>query len=267
MRFLALTLALILPTTSWADQIDDLFVALSGPASVGILRDEGLANMVEMEQAFLGGPGGARWDRAIAQVYDRERMEARMRAGFRAGLQGVDTAPLLAFYQGPIGTRLVAVELSARQAFLVLGVEEDARAAWRANPTTVHAAQIDAFIVLNDLIERNVTGALNSNHAFLIALAQGAPELETRTEPEILRDVWAEAEGIRADTDEWMHAFLSMAWTPLSAEDVAAMMTLSQTPQGLALNQALFVGFDAMFEEVSAMIGVAVAAMFSEQEL
>jgi len=267
MRILCLILALILPTASWADQIDDLFAALQGPASVSILRDEGMANAAEMEQWMLGRPTSARWARGLESVYDVTRMETRMRAGFRTALEGVDIAPLLAFYRGPIGSRMVALELSARQAFLLSEVEEDARATWRQGDGGPHATAIDDFIRQNDLIERNVTGALNSNHAFLVALAQGAPDLETRTEPEILRDIWDEADGIRADTDEWMHAFLTMAWAPLSPQDVAAVMTLSNTPEGQALNHALFAGFDVMFEEVSHLTGLAIAGLLGEQDL
>lgn len=268
MRLLAAVLALLitaLPMQADNAQITRLYELMRVAHSVEILRDEGFGFALDSESSLFEGQTSGNWSRAVDQVYDLARLEALVHAGFVEALQGVDLAPLFAFYESEAGARVVELELTARRAFMSPDVEQMAREAWSANPEAgMHAAMIADFIKVNDLIERNVIGAMNSNFKFLRALSIGQPDL---TEVQILSDVWAEEEYLREDTREWMFAFLTMAYAPLSTAEMQANLALWQSKQGRALNSALFVGFDRMFEQISEDLGAAAARMLLEQEL
>ena len=75
---------------------------------------------------------------------------------------------MIAFFEGPLGRRVVELELSARRALLDEDVEAASRTALEARRADDDPLldRLEAFISVNDLIESNVVGALNSNIAF-----------------------------------------------------------------------------------------------------
>ena len=57
-----------------------------------------------------------------------------------------------------------------------------------------------------------------------------------------------------------------MAYDPLAPDDLEAYAAFYRTEAGQALNQAMFSAFNQMFEEISYLLGQAVAQhMLSEQ--
>ena len=81
--------------------------------------------------------------------------------------------------------------------------------------------------------------------------AGGAP----RDEGEMLAEVWGQEDQVRADTEAWLFPFLALAYQPLSDAELKAYVAFSASPEGQRLNRALFAGFDAVFEAVSADLG------------
>ena len=268
MRFvlaMAAVIAWAFPAWAGADRIQELYDLMHVRTAVEIMAEEGMFYALDSEEVLFDGPAAGDWGAALTAVYDPDRLEGIVRAGFEQGLAGADLTPLIAFFDTPTGQKVVALELSARRAFLARDVEQMARETWRQNPTGLaHSAAISRYIEVNDLIERNVTGSMNANMRFLRAFNAGNTDL---SESDILSDIWAEEDRMRADTVEWMNAFLSMAYAPLEADEMQANLELWQSQAGQALNNALFLGFDRMFEQVSEELGMVAAGILTQQEL
>ena len=58
-----------------------------------------------------------------------------------------------------------------------------------------------------------------------------------------------------------------MAYRPLSDDEIAAYTALSETPEGQALNTALFATYDAMFVTISRDLGLAAAQFMAGEDI
>ena len=285
---LALVLALILPLvlalgswparaegTSQSQRVAALMEVMGLDEIIAIMREEGLAYGEELGAEMLSGGGGATWNMLVDRIYDVDKMGLLVEQQFIASFGAADTDPLIAFFEGGTGGQIVALEIAARRAFMDAEVEEAAREAFRAvesdltadSPRAIdpHLSAIEAYIEANDLIGFNVMGALNANMLFYRGLVEGGA-LEM-TEAEIVSDVWAQEEDTRAETREWIYAFLMLAYEPLEPAQINAYADLSLTPSGRAMNRALFEAFDLMYGELSRALGVAVAGQMLGEEL
>ena len=148
-------------------------------------------------------------------------------------------------------------------------VEEAARATWALMPEEDpdRAGRIEAFVEVNDLVDENVEGALNANLAFLRGLDDGGAFPEPMPEDELLAQVWASEPEVRAEMEGWLGGFLSLAYEPLEDEALDAYIAFSESPEGQALNRALFDGFDAMYRGLSGELGRATAAQIAGQDI
>lgn len=233
--------------------------------TVEVLRDEGLAYALDNREIILGRSGSeTEWRTAMEAVYDLERHQAAVRAAFIAALSEETASALIAPLREAAVQKAIGLELSARRAFLAPGVEETAREAWRGDGGGAHVAAIAAIIEANDLVDRNSSAALNASFLFLRALA--GPD-GMALEEQILADVWASEEETRAETGEWLGAFMALAYAPLNTAEMAAYAALWQSEAGRALNAALFEGFEPMFTEAAVGIGRAAAALLVRSEL
>ena len=76
---------------------------------------------------------------------------------------------------------------------------------------------LDRFAEANDLIEENVSGALNSNLAFYRGMSEGGAFTGAEmTEEEMLSEVWSQEDDIRAETAGWLYPFLMLAYESVS---------------------------------------------------
>ncbi|MEL6509188.1 MAG: hypothetical protein AAFQ32_05325 [Pseudomonadota bacterium] len=259
---------LLLPGAARADT-DALYDAMGLDRIVDVMRAEGLVYGAEMATDFLNGMGGPDWDRAVDDIYDTNKMTATLKTAFDDAMGDTDTAPLIAFFNSEVGSEIVALEISAREALLDDAVDEASR-------TQLEAALADddprltlirSYIDANDLVESNVVGALNSNYAFYSGLVDGGAFPFDMTEDQIIRDVWEQEQEIRAETEEWIQSYLLMAYQPLSDAQIESYITLSKTPEGAALNRALFESFNTMFTEISRALGLAASIYMGGQEL
>ncbi|TCO72541.1 DUF2059 domain-containing protein [Rhodovulum euryhalinum] len=263
---------LALPLPARADPpegFDALMRALALDDLVAIVREEGLGYGVEIEDEMFPGRGGDRWDAAVAQIYDGGRIGTELRDTLAGELSGADLGPLVEFFGSETGARIVSLELSARRALLDDEVEKGSleRLEEMQADGDPRLDLIERFVEANNLIEANVAGALNSNYAFYTGLADGRAFDFEMTEEQMLEDVWGQEPEIRDETREWLFSYLAMAYAPLSDETLEEYIALSETPEGAALNAALFAGFDVAFTRISRELGLAAATFIAGQDI
>lgn len=236
---------------------------------VQIVEAEGRRMALDADADLLGRPGGAPWRRRVEAIYDPDRLQAEAVAAMQSALPPRYLKALVAFYQDDAMQVIVSRELAVRRAFLDRSVEEKARRDWLSGRAlTSHEAAIFHFVEVNDLVERNVVGTLNANYAFLQALTDTHPEVSERlTEGEILSQVWSQEVEIRRDTSEWLYAFLTTAYDPISDDDLNRYVGFSETEAGRALNQAMFDAFDKVYLRLSTDLGRAVSQISAERAL
>jgi len=238
---------------------------------IDVMRIEGRENALGVDADLLSGQGGAAWLVTVDKVYD----PAKLRATFEAGLaRELDDAPevradMKAFFGSELGKRIVALEVAARRSLLDDQAEAAAKAIWdKAFGHKSHrAVQIERFAQINDLIESNVTGALNSNLAFFRGLSAGGAFEQQMPEDEMLSQVWSQENAIRTDTAEWLYPFLMMAYEPLTDAEFDKYITFSKTKSGKKVNAAIFAAFDAMFVQLSQALGASAAQMMAGEDI
>jgi len=268
LRPIALTLCLALAAPAAAQDAADRLLDLVGmPRMIEVMQEEGLDYGADLAADMLPGGTSGGWSSTVARIYDRSLMEQTVRQGFDAEIGDTDLAPLVAFFDSAEGRRIVELEVSARRAMMEDSVEDAARADYlqRVGEGDDRLALVERFVDANDLIEANVVGALNSNYSFYRGLVQGGA-LEM-SEAEMLDDVWSQEDETRGDTREWLYGFLLLAYGPLEDAALEAYVALSMTPEGRAMNRALFAGFDRMYAEISYALGLAVAREMQSEEL
>lgn len=159
------------------------------------------------------------------------------------------------------------MELAARREMIDDDVESAAREAFQGldGSADPRLALLDAFVDANDLLESNVVGALNASYEFYLGLADGGAI--AMSEDEILAEVWSQEPDTRADSREWLYAYLLMAYAPMSDAALGDYIDMSSTPEGRAMNRALFAGFNGMYDQISYALGRAAARQMIAQEL
>lgn len=233
----------------------------------GILHDEGIQFGSTLNAEWLDGQGGPGWSQQVAAIYDHERISEGIRAGLEPKLEGDVLEDAITFFASDLGQKIITLENSARRAMGDEAVEEQARAQYvaRKDSSDAQLVQINRMIDAGDLINRNVTSALNSNYQFLRALVDG--DVYVMSEDELLEDVLSERDAITDDTAIWLGAFLSLAYSPLTLEELTAYADFSETAAGRALNNGFFAGFDPLYEDISYALGRAMALNMAAEEL
>ena len=238
---------------------DELWDVLRMDELVDVMAEEGRAYGTDLAQQLFERGGGPTWDARVAGLYDAGHMAAEVRPLFAASFAGVDTAPLEQFFSSELGARIVGYELEARRALLDPEVEAAAAegyAALRENDPQ-RDALIGDFIQVNDLLETNVASSLTFTYAFNLGLVHGG--MEDMTDAEALEDAWDQEATVRDDTLHWLEAQLSVAFAPLSEDEVRRYVELSGTESGETLNAALFQAFEPTFTRIARGLGAAVA--------
>ncbi len=258
----------------WAqptDQVkaDQLLEALGMPEMIEIMREEGLAYGETLAVDMLPGGPSEQWDMAVSAIYDTQTMYEEVRGAFAEAIAGDDIDAMLAFFTSQPGEKIVDLEVSARRALLDDAVEEASKesAAIAMMDETARYLMVKEFVEVNDLIEANVVGSLNSSYAFYTGLIDGGAMPAGVTAETALQDVWAQEPDVRSDTTEWVYSFLLMAYQPLSDAELEAYIAFSKTEAGQDMSDALFAAFDGMFEDISRGLGLASSRFMISQEL
>ena len=263
---------LVFPMSAQADvppRVAGLIEALRYDDLVRIMREEGLGYGETLEADLFPGQGGALWDDTVSDIYAADRMIDVVAEALDAGMSDDAIASAQAFFTSDQGARILELELSARDAFQDTAVEEMAEMAYAAAAEDPDAffEQVTTFIEINNLIEANVLGGMNSNAAFYLGLSDGGAMGGAMTEQDILADVYSQQDDIRADTTEWAYSYLLMAYRPLPEADLAAYIAFSESDAGQAMNAAMFEGFDTLFVDISRALGLASARFMAAEEL
>lgn len=270
---LLLCLALWAPVPARAQPVDPerLLEVMRIDDILSVMQREGLSYASDLDLELLEGRGGSDWQRQVARIYDEDRMRSAFAAGFGAAIEGQGGVAAAAegFFGSDLGQQILSLEISAREAMLEDAIDAAAREA--AGRMLAEGGdrpdQIAEFIAANDLMEQNVVSGLNASLAFYRALVQSGGLPYELPEADLMAQVWASEPELRSETRDWMYAFLGMAYAPLSAEELDAYIAYSRTPEGQALNRALFAGFDAMFLMISEALGRAAGDRLSALDL
>lgn len=233
---------------------------------IAITRTEGLADADEMSQDMLGRPADAGLLEQMERIYDVTRMTETVMQHLEE-LGDADIEVAITYFQTDAALQITELEVAARRAMMDEEVEQSARRAWveAASERPELVDRIEQVSRVNDLVERNVSGALNSNLRYFQGLADG-DGLEL-TEEEILTLVWAQEEDIRAETESWLGGYFLLAYEPLEAQDLDRYIAFWASPTGQAVNAAIFGGFNQVYDELSYATGRILALNMKSQEL
>jgi len=258
-----LAVVLLAPLPALADmlRVDRLVAATRLTEILTIMSAEGVAYGETLETDMFPGEGGATWTEEVERIHDTDRAVEEMRLAFDARLGSDAVDPLLDFYETPLGRRIVDGEVIAREA--LLDEEADATAkemlADMIQSDSPRLGLLREFVEVNDLIESNVVGGLNSNFAFYRGLENGGAFRTTITEGQMLSEVWEQESEMRVETEEWLLSYLGLAYAGLTDDELRTYIEISGTDAGDSFNAALFAAFDVLFSRVSYELGQAAA--------
>lgn len=249
----------------------DLYDVLQIEDVIAVLREEGIADAHEMATAFGQGGGGSGWAAAVERIYDPDRMRTLLKQNLARAMAGHPEAAAQAtlFFQAPTGKRALELETKARRALLDKDAERAAALRWQQMVADgdPKVALIRRFAEVNDLVEANVAGTMNSSLAFYQGLAATGGPFADMTEEDML-DLARGKEGEnRASTEEWLFPFLALAYEPLHEDELRAYIAYSETPGGQVLNTAMFAAFNDLFNAISQDLGQSVGREMAGQDI
>lgn len=264
----AAVLLCVIAAPLWANaKVTLLLDAMQLREILTIQRQEGLAYGADLDTDMLDGRGGPFLAAQVDRIYDIDQMEEVIRRSLEVGLQPEQLDAGLSFFASERGSKIISLETAARKSISDPDVEAAAmeRSAELSAEDTQLVRQVRQYMDVNDLVEWNVSGAMTANFQFYKGLSDG--DYYRRSESEILEEVWSQQDDIRADTEQWLLAYLLMSYQPLPAEDMAAYIAFSQSDAGRALNAALFDGFDTLYSDISYTLGRAIALLADGDEI
>lgn len=251
--------------------VGPLVAALDLDRLIAVMRREGLAYGDDLAAELFPDDSGPRWQGAVAAIHDPARMKATVVEALDAELAGhpAELSDATAFFAGAAGRRIVGLELSAREALLDDATREAAELAFEDMQATApqRVVLLDRFAAVNDLVESNVAGALNSNLAFYRGMLAGGSADVATAERDMLADLWAQEPQIRDETVIWLYPYLAMSYDTLSDAELQAYIDFSRSAAGQKLNRALFAAFDRMLSAQAYDLGVAVARHLQGQDI
>ncbi|MEM8580930.1 MAG: DUF2059 domain-containing protein [Pseudomonadota bacterium] len=245
----------------------ELIDALRIEETVTIMRREGLDYAGVLGDDMLGGAAGTGWADVVSRIYDPDKMTTVITDTLESALSDEDVGQVASFFTSDTGREIITLELAAREAMVDEDTEQAATEAFEAarEADSWQYQQIVALIEDSDLIEFNVMGALNSNFAFYRGLSDGnALEM---SEAEMLAEVAAQQDEIRSESEAWLSAYMLMAYQSLSEEQLDEYAAIYRSAQGRIVNAAIFQAYDKMYEELSYLLGRAVADQMRGEDL
>lgn len=253
-----------------AQTVDDrelLFERLRLAEVADALIREGAAYGDSLHADMIPGIDAAEWQRAVGRIYDRDRLLGMMRQRLDAAMQGQELSALLAYFGSDAGREVIALELSARDVLADPALLQASADRYRhlLSGDAALTGAIARMVRAGDLIERNVAGTLGANLMFYRGMKAGGAL--AWSDDQLIREVWAQEPVVREEAADWIYGFSLLAYEPLSAVARDAYADLWETPEGRALNAALFAAYDEIYAEVSFRLGQAVARYLVSEAL
>ena len=246
--------------------------ALRVDETLKVVQTEGPRDARSLADGPMGESLGSGWDRRVAAIYDLDRMHATFADRFDAAID--EMAPdqvdeVLAFFDAGLGAEAVALEVAARESLLDDDIEDIASAELQRmrDDDDPRLDRIEAFAEANNLIDGNVAVALNSTVAFHRAMIAGAGGALDRDEADVMRYARNRESEIREEAEDWVLRFLSLAYQPLSDDELDRLTDFARSSEGRALSNALFAGYDTLFTTLSTDVGRAAGQSVGGREL
>ena len=82
-----------------------------------------------------------------------------------------------------------------------------------------------------------------------------------------MAEVWAQEDEIRESTEDWINAFVALAYQPLGDSALKDYISFSESDAGQSFNNALFRAFDDMFATTSRKTGEALARFLTSEDI
>ncbi len=244
----------------WATEasVSRLNDALRLDEVVAILRGEGIEYGQILNEDMLDGAGGSYFTDQLAVIYDAGTMTRRITQAMERHLSPGALAESVAFFESETGQRIIRLEISARIAIADEDVERMAVERFTTLPgDDPQRRLIRDYVEANDLIRRNVDSTQASDFSFYRGLVDG--KAVDRDDEGYLAAMLEERDELMADTEEWAMSFHLMAYHPLSVDEQQANIDFSRSAAGQEFNDALFAGFDGLYEDIFYQLGRLVA--------
>jgi hypothetical protein len=229
------------------------------------LSQEGRAYGAAIEEEVLGGQGGFYWEQHVGSIYDPDRIENALGAALEDGLDSASRLDILTFFETELGQRILRLENEARVVIADPDLEAAAIESFAAVSETDRARDIRRFVKVNALVEYNVRGTQISNFEFQRGILKASGDQVD--EVSLARIIDAQEDEVRQSVSEWIHAYLMLAYAPLTGDELASYITFSESPSGKALNTALFAGFEDLYRDISADLGRAAGRALNASDL
>ena len=267
-RLYATIVAVFACSPAWADaKVAVLMDVMQVDEVLEILHEEGLQYGATLDEQMLDGKGGAFWAEQVRRLYDTQRMETGLRRALSEQMSAPDIDASIDFYASDMGVRIIESENRTRRTLAdndMQDAAEDLLKQLRDENAPV-LALIERFIEVNDLVGNNVSGAMSQNYRFLKGLSDGG--YAKRPDDVLLAEVWQSHEAITIDTENWVTSYLTLAYLPLTEDELKAYIEFAESDAGRALNAALFMGFDAIYRDISYGLGRAIALNATTDEI
>lgn len=234
-----------------------------------VLQLEGINYGADLDREILNNTGGKKWQQAVRDIYEPNRIWQTFLPVFTAHLEGQDLPAMTSFFSSPLGQKITVFELQTRRLMLDKAREQDNRAVYRSMVETggLRLTLLRELVAANELIEYNVMGAMNARYAFYTGMAKGDAFDHEVSQADVLLNVWSQEAEIRLNIKEWIFAYFLLAYAPLTDAELQAYIDFSSSKSGRALNAALFAGYDEVFSTVSKALGVSAARIMQSENL
>lgn len=236
-----------------------------------IMRLEGLENDKSLAEDLFGNADDPTWARSLDKVYSLSRMSETYEAAMRDLLAKDPTlvADASVFLGSDLGQRIIGLELEARRTSLdpmAMGAAQEVYSEMQRTDTE-RLALIERLVVAADLIEGNVSTALNANVAFSRAMAAASAPGQAVDEEQLLANVWAQEADIRTQVAEFVYPLMTLAYSPLSTEDLTAYVDFFESDVGQRFNLVVMASFEPVMIDLSAHLGAEAGRLMSGQVL
>lgn len=247
----------------WADALTArLLEALQAPRLVEQLAIEAERSGDDINREFLGGAGGPVLADTVARLNAPERMLPMIEAALTRLLPEETRALVAEFFESPLGQKIVGLELSARATIFDPSIDYAVRQRVAEKGVPPLVAEM---IVQGDLIERNVSDAIRVLRQFYLGRLKGGADDLAASEIDAFLDETTES--IRFETQGWLEAYMTLAYSPLSEDDLKTYAAFWRTAPGQAFDRALFEAFVLVFEENSFALGQVVGRLEASDEI
>ncbi len=248
--------------------VDRLMAALQFDAVVDTMVAEERAHGAALAEGFFPDAPQDGWQDRVDSIHTIERATGILRREMAEVFADYDLEPMIAYFETDAAQIILGLEASARAAFsdqsLVEAIQADIDGLIAARPELFD--QIQDYIEYTDLVEQNVQAAFLSNVAFAAGLIEGG-QFQGMAPERLAAEMWAGEDATRADTENWLNAFLMTAYGPANPEDLQIYINSALTPDGTILNAAINRAFQRLYAETSFDMGQAVAEFMGGDEI